>query len=745
MKFRRKIITVFYIILVLICKNVYAEDNNIDDNKTDNDSNVEVKHNMISNVYYKSHIQDYGWQDYVSNGMTSGTYKQSKRMESFQIYLDSNIEGSILYKSHIQDYGWEDDWKSNNEITGTEHKSKRLEAIRIKLDGLISESYDIYYRVHVQDYGWLGWAKNGEIAGTIGYSKRLEAIEIKLVEKNTGEPTGNSYIANQMKIKYKTHVQSIGWQETVENGMTAGTQKQSLRIEAIKINVSSSLYSGGVRYMSYIQGNGWEKNWKTKNEISGTVGSSLRLEAIKMELTGELAQYYDIYYRVHIRDYGWLGWTKNGGISGNINTTFRIEAIEIKLIEKNKGEEIIPENSYIEKKENILYSSHVQSIGDTEFVNENEISGTTGKKLRLESFTINLNSNISGDILYQSYIEDLGWETEWKKSGMSSGTSHQSKALNLIRIKLDGELAEKYDVYYRVHSDKYGWLGWSKNGEDAGATCYDIQAIQIRLYLKKDTDAKYLSTTNHYVETGFYRQDGYTYYKDKNGKNATDWITIMNEKYFFNSLGVMIGKNVKKVIDVSSHQGKIDWDTVKKYGNIDGVILRISAGSAYVDSQFARNVSELNRLGIPYGVYIYSYAENQVGTVSDLGTAHEGALEAKRIIKAFKDYNVKLSLPIFYDLEVWENKKNLSWNNDNYAPIIKSFSDTMSAAGYSYKIYTNKVWAESALSNYKNMISWIAQYNHFCTYNGDYMAWQYSSNEIVPGINGGVDVSVWFS
>ena len=241
--------------------------------------------------------------------------------------------------------------------------------------------------------------------------------------------------------------------------------------------------------------------------------------------------------------------------------------------------------------------------------------------------------------------------------------------------------------------------------------------------------------------------DGNIRYYFPDGTYAKDWCTIAGIKYFFNSLGIMIGKNVKKVIDVSEHQGVINWDVVKNEGNVDGVILRVAAGSAKIDSQFKRNVSELNRLGIPYGVYIYSYAEDMVSTVNDLGTMHEAELEAMRIIKSLKDTGAKLSYPIFYDLEIWESRGNAQWNYANYEPLIRRFDNIMIQNGYpDWKIYTNKSWAETALNSIyiKNKITWIAQYNHYCTYNGNYYGWQYSSTETIPGITGNVDVSVWF-
>ena len=245
-------------------------------------------------------------------------------------------------------------------------------------------------------------------------------------------------------------------------------------------------------------------------------------------------------------------------------------------------------------------------------------------------------------------------------------------------------------------------------------------------------------TTDIYGNVRYYFPDG-TY--------ANDWYTIAGTKYFFNSLGVMIGKNVKKVIDVSAHQGEIDWDTVKAQGDVDGVILRVAAGSASIDSQFKRNVQELNRLGIPYGVYIYSYAEDQMGTVTDLGTMHEAELEAMRLIKSLKEAGANLSYPIFYDLEVWESGRNSKWNAGNYEPLIRRFDNIMIQNGYpNWQIYSNKSWAETALNTpyIKEKITWIAQYNHYCTYDGNYSGWQYSSTETIPGIQGNVDVSVWF-
>ena len=281
-------------------------------------------------ISYQTHVQDYGWQSWKLNGEVSGTVGQSKRLEGINIKL-SNINGSIEYKTHVQDYGWQD-WKSNGQMSGTTGQSKRLEAIQIKLSGEAANQYDVYYRVHAQDYGWLDWAKNGESVGTEGYSKRLEGIQIVLVKKGESAPgsTNRPFICKM--IKYQTHVQNIGWQGEKADGEMSGTTGQSLRLEAIKIQLSSSI-DGGIVYKTHVQDYGWQ-NFVANGQASGTSGQAKRLEAIQMQLTGNAKNQYDLYYRVHAQNFGWLGWAKNGESAGTAGYSYRLEGIQIVLVPK---------------------------------------------------------------------------------------------------------------------------------------------------------------------------------------------------------------------------------------------------------------------------------------------------------------------------------------------------------------------------------------------------------------------------
>ena len=164
---------------------------------TTEDAYLENEEEVIpaASVEYSSHVQTYGWQDFVADGALSGTTGEQKRLEAVKIRLNQQpFSGDIQYSTHVQTYGWQD-FVSNGLQAGTTGEQKRMEAVKIRLTGEMSQKYDIYYRVHSQTYGWLGWAKNGEPAGTSGYAKRMEAIEIRILPKGSSAPgsTANAY------------------------------------------------------------------------------------------------------------------------------------------------------------------------------------------------------------------------------------------------------------------------------------------------------------------------------------------------------------------------------------------------------------------------------------------------------------------------------------------------------------------------------------------------------------------------
>ncbi|EOI01850.1 hypothetical protein UAY_01258 [Enterococcus moraviensis ATCC BAA-383] len=146
---------------------------------------------LNTRIMYSTHVQNIGWQNYVSNGQTAGTSGKSYRLEGLKIKLKNTpYSGSIEYSTHIQNKGWQG-FVSNDQLSGTSGEKLRLEATKIRLTGQMAKEYDVYYRVHAQEFGWLGWAKNGEPAGTAKYGYRLEAIQIQLVKRGESFPVSN--------------------------------------------------------------------------------------------------------------------------------------------------------------------------------------------------------------------------------------------------------------------------------------------------------------------------------------------------------------------------------------------------------------------------------------------------------------------------------------------------------------------------------------------------------------------------
>lgn len=313
-------------------------------------------------------------------------------------------------------------------------------------------------------------------------------LTILLLPQNTVMANEKARSNESVILSYSGHIQRLGWVDSKNNGERLGTVGSSLRMEALKIQIKNIRgFSGDVLYRSHVQTYGWEKDWRKDGEISGTEGQGKRLEAVQIKLTEDLKKLYDIYYRVHVQTYGWLDWAKNGETAGSEGYSKRIEAIEMVLVDK--GEPAPGEGGYVSlnQQKGIEYTTHVQTIGWQNGFTNGQEAGTTGLSKRLESIKINLlDSPYGGNIEYKSHVQTYGWEEQWKKNGEKSGTEGQSKRLEAIRIRLTGELAEKCDIYYRVHCQHYGWLGWAKNGEEAGTAgfSYRMESVQILLLPK---------------------------------------------------------------------------------------------------------------------------------------------------------------------------------------------------------------------------------------------------------------------
>lgn len=273
------------------------------------------------------------------------------------------------------------------------------------------------------------------------------------------------------------HIQTFGnvngtWDGT---SLKMGTKGQSKRLESITINFKNNTgYSGDLIYRVHRQTYGWT-DWINSGKPAGTTGEGKRLEGIQMKLTGELAKHYSVRYRVHIQTYGDnQDWQYDGALAGTEGESKRLENLEVQLVPKNIGNTVI-------------YRVHRQTYGwEDEYRANGNMSGTTGQSKRLEGIEIALTGNqYSGSVNYCTQVQTYGWQDP-VSDGLMSGTSGKSKRLETIKIWLTGDIANYYDIYYRVHSQTFGWMSWAKNGEPAGTEGLSkrLEAIQITLVRK---------------------------------------------------------------------------------------------------------------------------------------------------------------------------------------------------------------------------------------------------------------------
>ena len=228
----------------------------------------------------------------------------------------------------------------------------------------------------------------------------------------------------------------------------------------------------------------------------------------------------------------------------------------------------------------------------------------------------------------------------------------------------------------------------------------------------------------------------------QNNSYGAYWGTYNGTPAFFEADGTLFVQQAKGVIDVSEWQGQIDWQKAKNDG-VEGAIIRISYGWGNgFDKQALRNISECKRLGIPFGVYSYSYAY-------DSTTA---AYEGSDMVSLLRQAGVQpgdLSYPVFYDLERWTWTGHTPPTNPSvYDGIVNAWYAKLQAAGYTnLSVYSYTNYLDTALNsaNIRNKTRWVASYGartNFPFATND-RGWQYTSQGSVAGIQGSVDLNAF--
>lgn len=274
-----------------------------------------------------------------------------------------------------------------------------------------------------------------------------------------------------------------------------------------------------------------------------------------------------------------------------------------------------------------------------------------------------------------------------------------------------------------------------------GSSFIPTSVSKVRAAMTNASDKQPSTTTE---ESAYYSASSYQAHNAalSNGEYGAYWGSYNDSPAFFGASGNLFAQQASGVIDVSQWQGNIDWARAKASG-VQGAIIRIGFGWGNdFDTQALRNIRECKRLGIPFGIYLYSYAYD-VGTAADEGADVVSKLWAAGVNPG------DLSYPIFYDLEAW------SWKGHSYptSPTVYSnmadaWYSKLLAAGYTnLGVYSYTAYLRSELnsSSLHAKTRWVADYGPEMSFDfsTNDRGWQYSEQGKVNGIDGAVDVSAF--
>lgn len=191
-----------------------------------------------------------------------------------------------------------------------------------------------------------------------------------------------------------------------------------------------------------------------------------------------------------------------------------------------------------------------------------------------------------------------------------------------------------------------------------------------------------------------------------------------------------------KGIDVSKHQGEIDWRKVKASGNVDFAIIRAGYGYTYKDPYLEQNIKDAIANGIKVGAYWFIYAVNVEEAVKNAEKFHE-------IISPYaKEITMKVWADFEYDSDKYAEKNGYLLSKANRTNIVKAFCKRLEELGYDVGVYANRDYLKNKFNDLSMYPLWYALYNS--PKDKECFAWQYTSKGSVEGIKGNVDMDICY-
>ncbi len=361
---------------------------------------------------------------------------------------------------------------------------------------------------------------------------------------------------------------------------------------------------------------------------------------------------------------------------------------------------------------------------------ENKV--TVGKTVTLTAQT----EPEGGEVIWESRDEKIAKVDD---KGVVTGVSEGEVKIR-ARCRDKKEIKDSFVI--KVVKEAAAVDGTTKLKDKDGNQLYfkdangDYNEATYQDYKERDQFYKQVKLASAFKYTGWQTIDGHLYYYDKEGNFVTGDQVIQGAKYTFGSDGKLAKSSGTMGIDVSKHNGNIDWNAVKNSG-VSYVIIRCgyrgySTGVLVEDPKFHSNIKGAKAAGLKVGAYFFSQAVNEVEAVE----------EASMAIDLVKGYG--LNYPLFLDVEGSGGRAD-GISRDMRTAVCRTFCQTVQNSGISAGIYANKTWFTekintASLTNYK---LWLAQYASEPTYTATrYDLWQYSSKGRVSGIGTNVDMNI---
>lgn len=303
--------------------------------------------------------------------------------------------------------------------------------------------------------------------------------------------------------------------------------------------------------------------------------------------------------------------------------------------------------------------------------------------------------------------------------------------INVVDITPPVISYNKNITLYRGSKDDIKSKFFCGDNYDDKPTCeivgnYDINEIGNYNLTFKATDNSGNEVTNdffmHIIE------------KPKEVENKS--ITKSHTTYFKNVKEKYKTDNTKIGIDVSHHQGNIDYKKIKESG-VEFAFIRIGSqkgknGEYYLDNKFKENIEGFTQVDIPIGIYFFSYADSN----------EEALKQAKWILKQIKNY--KIDLPIVFDWENWTKYREYNLSFYHLTEMASTFINKIEKSGYKSMLYSSKNYLEKIWFK-PNISIWLAHYAPETDYEGEYKVWQLCDDGKIDGIDDNfVDIDIMY-